>query len=87
MAPTARLDPSFGSNGVIMASFTDPSRSTYQAIPCGITVREDGKILRAAAEAIEPGSDREIFEFTLLRFENGSLTAAAATTILKTKMR
>jgi hypothetical protein len=38
-------------------------------------VQADGKIL-LAAEAMEPGSDREIFEFTLLRFENGSLKAA-----------
>lgn len=70
------LDPSFGNNGVVIASFTDPSRSTYQAIPRGISVQADGKIL-LAAEAMEPGSDREIFEFTLLRFENGSLKAAA----------
>jgi uncharacterized delta-60 repeat protein len=77
------LDPSFGNNGIVMASFTDPSRSTYQAIPRGITVQADGKIL-LAAEAMEPGSDREIFAFTLLRFENGSLSAAAKT-LLKTK--
>jgi uncharacterized delta-60 repeat protein len=71
------LDPSFGNNGIVVASFSDPSRSTYQAIPRGITVQDDGKIL-LAAEAMEPGSDREVFEFTLLRFENGSLKAATA---------
>jgi uncharacterized delta-60 repeat protein len=65
-------DHSFGGNGIIMASYTDPTYIPYFAQPSALAIQDDGKILMGG-RAIAPGGERSVYDFSVLRFENPSL--------------